>query len=973
MTERGDAPTSSGAEIAAADDALDLSASRLDELLNAEMASPNNSSRDTAAANDTPNAGNADDDDGYDNDDGAASRYGYDNNYNGADAPAANTHNNNNDYGDDTGTLGPDEYYEVYEMGAATSRGGVHVEAEAEPEAEPDVDGELEEEAARASAAATTTTTASTSTITGTGTGTAAVMGGEDGGEQDLEYILDKDFEDKIRRKNDNPEGEGGAAPGSGSGLDGSSYLSDAVSPTQHSECSSLLSGGTQNSSSARRLENLQQSCNLAATFDVQTSVMADNTNPPTPFTPSSGITSPLSTSLVITKRENELHVDPVLEALSKQAHKYYEMLMKTATTLHYALSECETLYERVDKLRTANKKIAAANVHRSTHIPGRSYFLDKLGKEPPPNLDAIHQAANQVPTPESIAQWGEKDSALLYTAVKKQQLTLMTEEITYTKYNIGEGTTPEESARWNLELLALRNIPDEKLLSCIHPKFDWNEVQSAVPSHSVAECKRRWMNVQSPTINKNPFTKEEDIRLLQLAKKYNAHDWDLIAAELGGGRQAYQCLARYQRSLNSQSLHSKWTAAEDEILKRSVATYGEKDWQRVASLLPGRNGQQCLHRWLKSLKPSLKQGHWNDEEDIRLMIASHYYGPKRWAKIAHHVPNRSDVKCRERWKNVLDPSLILSSVWTPEEDKMLLDLYHKYGEKWSLIASKIPCRTDNQCWRRWKAISPDPELESYQHKVRRKMTVLPRNFVGRECERSLLTLDDIEDDLESVGSEISSTPTSNDKGEDGNVAKSKPARGRPRKRRVSSTSQETPQVAESSQTSTQPSQLSQLSQLAPSQTGAVAAPSNIPPQLTQSQVPAQQIALIPATSPHQLAPSPIVAQQQLQPQQQPQQQTDSQPPKRTKRPYVRRKPLPERPPKQPRTARRRKNSQDAPPSPQTPLPLPQQVQQHQQQVHQQQPQPLPLQPPQYPPVQIQQVQQQPPPDTMLSSLSQRP
>lgn len=36
--------------------------------------------------------------------------------------------------------------------------------------------------------------------------------------------------------------------------------------------------------------------------------------------------------------------------------------------------------------------------------------------------------------------------------------------------------------------------------------------------------------------------------------------------------------------------------------------------------------------------------------------------------------PGRTDVQCRERWCNVLDPSLDKGQ-WTPEEDARLLEL----------------------------------------------------------------------------------------------------------------------------------------------------------------------------------------------------------------------------------------------------------------------------------------------------------
>ncbi len=42
------------------------------------------------------------------------------------------------------------------------------------------------------------------------------------------------------------------------------------------------------------------------------------------------------------------------------------------------------------------------------------------------------------------------------------------------------------------------------------------------------------WINSESPLINKEGWTKEEDTKLFTLAKKYKAHNWELVAKELG-------------------------------------------------------------------------------------------------------------------------------------------------------------------------------------------------------------------------------------------------------------------------------------------------------------------------------------------------------------------------------------------------------------------------------------------------------
>ena len=69
------------------------------------------------------------------------------------------------------------------------------------------------------------------------------------------------------------------------------------------------------------------------------------------------------------------------------------------------------------------------------------------------------------------------------------------------------------------------------------------------------------------------------------------------------------------------------------------------------------------------------------------------------------YLLGRTDIQCRERWCNILDPSLE-DVEWTNEEDLKLLNLYRKYKNKWSLIAKHYGNRTDNTCWRRWKYLT---------------------------------------------------------------------------------------------------------------------------------------------------------------------------------------------------------------------------------------------------------------------------
>ena len=164
------------------------------------------------------------------------------------------------------------------------------------------------------------------------------------------------------------------------------------------------------------------------------------------------------------------------------------------------------------------------------------------------------------------------------------------------------------------------------------------------------------------------------------------------------------KCFVRYLET-SSFYKYKKWTNEEDQLLRRAILYYGPKNWQQISYCLNGRNNSQCFHRWMKGINPKIKRSKWSFMEDLYLGIAlNKIYVNQKWSKIACHLSGRTDIQCRERWCNILDPSLEEIN-WNKEEDKKLIVLYDKYGKKWSLIAKVFGNRTDNTIWRRWKVL----------------------------------------------------------------------------------------------------------------------------------------------------------------------------------------------------------------------------------------------------------------------------
>ncbi|XP_041370003.1 snRNA-activating protein complex subunit 4-like [Gigantopelta aegis] len=437
----------------------------------------------------------------------------------------------------------------------------------------------------------------------------------------------------------------------------------------------------------------------------------------------------------------------------------YQEVILNSLHKIQDALAQNRQKQTALEEEMEGGAPSRGPKTTKTLRVFMTPFFKDSSGSCPRSNSD-VYTKEKGIKEPRvdplALIPWHSNHKKNLIKGIKRECLEKALKPLMAKRESLeillkdGEGGKEKKSVLKDIlsidsKINSVKKLPLSDLIDLVDEStIDWMKIAilDLSGNRSFESCKLMWQNVLHPNINRSPWDKEEEKKLLKLVKTHNFKNWETIAKQLGTNRLPFQCLQHYQINLNKENRgKSSWTKEEDAILREVVEEIKSKGyrltWERAAIYMEGRSALQCMSRWYQ-IDPSLNRGAWTEKEDAMLLTAVELMGPSDWAKIQQLVPTRSPGQCRERYWNCLDPRINWGP-WQYEEDKKLLLLVDKYGHgKWANVVKELEGRTDNQALQRYNRLLKWKRLTEWFDVLPEstKKAMLGKNLPTREFKR---------------------------------------------------------------------------------------------------------------------------------------------------------------------------------------------------------------------------------------------
>jgi len=413
---------------------------------------------------------------------------------------------------------------------------------------------------------------------------------------------------------------------------------------------------------------------------------------------------------------DKKTRVERALE-LNRRLQSRVHLLLKT---IDQSSESHDTIEKMVDfaVVQKKKRKKESAHVHSRSEYTGKSWFWASssglIGCQDIPKYNGVHNLlfiAEHLPLVFRSGVWSGEEKEGLKKGVEEVAKERMTNEM------IAKVDTIEDFDILQRPLRSLTlDSPQILHIAETFSEEEWSLVASRhVQTRTGNECLLQWNNRINPLLKTTEFDSNEKDALKSYVAQYGENAWETIA-KLLPGRTPLDCLKEYKKSRAETKEYRNiiWTDENMENLQNLVLKHGQA-WKKIESEFGGDwSAEKLMFIWRKHLqgtgggKVAPKKGPWSQEEDNILIKAVAISG-KEWSKIARLVPGRTEIQCRERYVNHLDPNVRNAVPFTDEENMIIESEVPKYEGgriSWSKIAKLLPGRTDRQCRKAFEKLS---------------------------------------------------------------------------------------------------------------------------------------------------------------------------------------------------------------------------------------------------------------------------
>eukprot|EP00253_Pinus_taeda_P006213 PITA_06213 len=107
------------------------------------------------------------------------------------------------------------------------------------------------------------------------------------------------------------------------------------------------------------------------------------------------------------------------------------------------------------------------------------------------------------------------------------------------------------------------------------------------------------------------------------------------------------------------------WSREEDRLLVKHIQAHGEGKWSHVSRITGlKRSAKSCRFRWTNYLRPERKFSVFSCDEDD-LIVRMHTIVGNRWALIAGRLPGRTALAVKNYWNTTLKKK---NQSWQPHD-----------------------------------------------------------------------------------------------------------------------------------------------------------------------------------------------------------------------------------------------------------------------------------------------------------------